>query len=240
VIFDKSPPLHNTIEKGENMFSEKIIRWSGLALALGGLIAALFWILHPEESLLLTDPAAYQTEHILDVAGLMLLTPGLIGLYARLVNRTGWLGLTGFLTTLLPLLVMMGISVVDLLIWPSIAQIQPDLILTPEGEFTQTSGPFAATISLIVPFAMIGALGFSLFGVAIWRSRMLPRGAGLLLAIAGPLYLVGPGFIPHGVLLLNLLVYGPFAAAAIWLGKGLLSGPEPQPQSIPVGAEPAL
>jgi uncharacterized membrane protein len=222
------------------MFSEKIVRWSGFALALGGVVAALFWILHPEESVLLTDPDGYQTEHILDVLALMLLIPGLMGLYARLVNRTGWLGFAGFLVTLLPLLIMMGISVVDVLIWPSIARVQPDLILTAEGEFIQSSGPFAATISLIVPFAMIGALGFILLGIAIWRSQVLPGWAGLFLAIGGPLYLIGPGFVPHGMLLVNLLVYAPFALATVWLGISLFNKSAPQQQSMSVRAERSL
>jgi hypothetical protein len=221
------------------MFSEKIIRWSGLALAIGGVLASLFWILHPEESVLLTDPAGYQTEHILDFVGLLLLIPGLIGLYARLVHRTGWLGFTGFLLTLAALLVLMGISVVDMLIWPAIAQIQPDLILTAEGEFNQSSGPFAATIALIVPFAMIGALGFILLGIAVWRSNTLPKWAGLLLAIGGPLYTIGPGFVPHGVLLLNLLVYVPFALATLWLGISILNRSELQQAPIPIRAEQA-
>ena len=222
------------------MFSEKIVRWSGFALALGGVVAALFWILHPEESALLTDPDGYQTEHILDVLALMLLIPGLMGLYARLVNRTGWLGFAGFLVTLLPLLIMMGISVVDVLIWPSIARVQPDLILTAEGEFIQSSGPFAATISLIIPFAMIGALGFILLGIAIWRSQVLPGWAGLFLAIGGPLYLIGPGFVPHGMLLVNLLVYAPFALATVWLGISLFNRSAPQQQSMSVRAERSL
>jgi hypothetical protein len=219
------------------MFSEKITRWSGLALAAGGFLAVLFWILHPEESVLLTDPAGYQSEHVLDFAGLLLLIPGFVGLYARLVNRTGWLGFAGFLLTLVPMLVLMGISVVDMLIWPSIAQVQPDLILTPEGEFHQTSGPFAATISLIIPFSIVGALGLILLGIAIWRSNLLPRWAGWLLAIAGPLYCLGPGFVPHGMLLLNLLVYGPFAVATFWLGSSLLNPAQSQ-QSMSVQAEP--
>jgi hypothetical protein len=138
------------------------------------------------------------------------------------------------------MLVLMGISVVDMLIWPAIAQVQPDLILTSEGEFNLSSGPFAATVSLIVPFSMIGSLGYILLGIAIWRSDTLPRWAGLLLAIGGALYLIGPGFVPHEVLPLNLLVYGPFAVAAVWLGKALLSGSEPQQKSIPVRAERAL
>ena len=219
------------------MFVEKIIRWSGLAFALGGLLAALFWILHPEESVLLTDPASYQREHLLDFIGLMLFIPGLIGLYARISNQTRWLGFIGFLLTLLPMLVLMGISVVDLLIWRSIARIQPDLILTTEGEFIQSSRPFAATISLIVPFSMIGAVGFILLGIAIWRSGLLPRWAGLLLAIAGPLYCIGPGFVPHEVLLLNLLVYGPFALTSLWLGMSVLNPSERQHKSMPVHAE---
>ncbi len=214
------------------MFSERIIRWSGIALALGGILMTLFWILHPEESVLLTDPVSYQQEHILDFVGLMLFIPGLMGLYARLANRTSWLGLTGFLLTLLPMLVLMGISVVDMLIWPSIAQLQPDLILTPEGEFNQSSGPFAATISLIVPFSMIGALGFILLGIAIWRSNVLPRWSGLLLAIAGPLYVMGPGFVPHHALVLNLLVYGPFALASFLLGFAMLNRSESEKTSI--------
>jgi hypothetical protein len=218
------------------MFSEKIIRWSGLALALGGILMALFWILHPEESVLLTDPAGYQREHILDFVGLMLFIPGLMGLYARLANRTGWLGFAGFLLTLLSLLVLMGISVVDMLLWPAIAQVQPDLILTSEGEFNQASGPFAATIALIVPFSMIGALGFILLGIAIWRSDVFPRWAGWLLAIAGPLYLIGPGFVPHGVLPVNLLVYAPIAIATVWFGVSLLNRSEPQQPPMPVHA----
>jgi len=216
------------------MFAEKVIRWSGLALAAGGILAALFWILHPEESVLLTDPASYQAEHLLDVIGLMLFIPGLIGLYARLVNRTGWLGLAGFALTLLPLLVFMGVSVVDLLIWPSIARVQPDLILTSEGEFIKSSGPFAATISIIVPFSIIGALGFLLLGIVIWRSDIFPRAAGLLLALAGPLYCIGPGFVPHEMLLTNLLVYGPFALVSLWLGWSILNPTGRQEQSMPV------
>lgn len=223
-----------------SMFSEKIIRWSGIALALGGILMALFCILHPEESVLLTDPAGYQREHILDFVGLMLFIPGLMGLYARLVNRTGWLGLAGFLITLLPMLVLMGISVVDMLLWPSIASVQPDMILNAEGEFNQTSGPFAATIALVVPFSMIGALGFILLGIAIWRSDVLPRWSGLLLAIAGPLYMIGPGFVPHHALLTNLLAYAPIAATSLWLGLSLWNRAELQQQSIPARAERAL
>ena len=52
------------IKEEWNMFAEKVIRWSGIALALGEVLAALFWILHP---------AGYQTEHILDLVDLMLL-----------------------------------------------------------------------------------------------------------------------------------------------------------------------
>jgi hypothetical protein len=222
------------------MFAEKIIRWSGLALALGGITGALFWILHPEESVLLTNPAGYQAEHLLDFIGLMLLLPGLTGLYARFSNHTGWLGFTGFLLAFVALLVFFGVSTVDAYVWPAIARIQPDLILTSEGEFNQSSLPFAATISLIVPFATIGAVGFILLGIAIWRNNLLPRWAGLLLAISGPLYCIGPGFAPHGLLLMNLLVYGPFALATSWLGISLLYRSEPPQKSMLFQTQQAL
>jgi hypothetical protein len=227
-------------EEESNLFSEKIIRWSGLALALGCILVSLFWILHPEESILLTDPAGYQMEHLLGFIGLMLLIPGLIGLYARLSNQAGWLGFKGFLLTLLSLLVIFGVSIVDTFIWPAIARIQPDLILTSEGEFNQSSGLFAVTTSLIVPFAMLGAFGFILLGIAIWRSGLLRRWAGLILAIGGPLYCIGPGFVPHGILLLNLLVHAPFALAALWLGRSILNQPAYQQESMAVYVERSL
>lgn len=222
------------------MFSEKTIRWSGFALGLGGFLAALFWILHPKESILLTDPTSYQREHLFEFIGLIILIPGFMGLYARLSNRTGWLGFLDFLLILVALLASFGVGTVDTFIWPSIARIQPDLILTPGGEFNQSSGPFAATIPLIVPFAMIGAVGFILLGIAIWRSNLLPRWAGLLLAIAGPLYCIGPGFVPHGMLLLNLLVYGPFAIAILWLGISILNPSERQQKSVSIPAKRTL
>ena len=37
-----------------------------------------------------------------------------------------------------------------------------------EGEFNQSSGSFGVAVSLIVPFAMIGYLGFILPGIAVW------------------------------------------------------------------------
>jgi hypothetical protein len=214
------------------MFSEKIMRWSGLALAIGGVLVSLFWILHPEESVLLTDPAGYRAEHLLDFIGLMFFIPGLLGLYASLSNRAGWLGFTAFLLSLLSLLVTFGVSVVDAFIWPSIAAIQPDLILTAEGEFNQSGGPFAVITSLIIPFAMIGALGFILLGIAIWRSTVFPRWAGILFAIGGVLYFIGPGFVPHGVLFLNLLVYLPLALAALWIGLSILNQSQSEQKSI--------
>ena len=57
--------------------------------------------------------------------------------------------------------------------------------------------------------------------------------------LAGPLYAIGPGFVPHGMLLLSLLVFGPLAMATIWLGTSLLRGAELEEKSILVRAERA-
>jgi hypothetical protein len=87
---------------------------------------------------------------------------------------------------------------------------------------------------------MIGALGFILLGIAIWRSALLPRWAGLLLAVAGPLYVIGPGFVPHHALFINLLAYGPFAAAGVWLGASLWNPLAIKRQSMPARAKQAV
>jgi hypothetical protein len=68
------------------MFDLAFRRLTGVCLALAGILIALFWILHPEESLLLTNPAGYQQEHFLGFAGTLLLPLGLVGLYGRLTQ----------------------------------------------------------------------------------------------------------------------------------------------------------
>lgn len=204
------------------MFVSRLLRWSGLSLLLGGLLSSLFWIFHPEEHLLLENPGAYQAEHLLGFVGYILFTLGIFGLYARLAENARWIGFAGFIVVTLCMFVLIGVNTIDTFIWPSIAQIQPELILSTDGEFNETSLPFAKSISLVIPASIIAIVGMIFLGVAIWRSSIFPRWAGVLLIVSSALFYIGPGFVPHEQLLINLLVFGPFIAATAWLGIGMV------------------
>lgn len=192
---------------------------TAVGLALAGILIALFWILHPET---LTDPATYQAIHYLGLAGALLLPLGLVGVFGRLaLQKPSLLGLLGFLLAFTSSLLAIGVSAADTLIWPAIAQTQPDLILLADGHFAESSPVFSATFPLIMVSLLLVLLGYTLLGVALWRGRVFSRPAIVLFVYAAVATAVGPGFIPHGNLLLNFVVYGPVAVGLGWLGLSL-------------------
>jgi hypothetical protein len=110
------------------------------------------------------------------------------------------------------------VNVVDTFVWPAVAQMQPSLILTAAGHFDQASTVFTSTSPLIITAVLCVIIGYTLFSVALWQAQVVPRAASVLLAVAAIFSAVGPGFIGHGQLMLNVLVYAPIAVALIWLG----------------------
>jgi hypothetical protein len=200
-------------------------RVTAVALALAGILIALFWILHPEESLLLTNPAGYQQEHFLGFIGTLLLPLGLVGLYGRFTQtKSIRLGLAGFMLAFISALLSLTVNAVDTFVWPAIAQMQPNLILTAEGHFDETSSVFSATFPLIMTAVFLVLVGYTLLSIALWQAKIVPRPAAVLLAIAAILSTVGSGFILHTNILLNVLIYTPIAAAFVWLGVVIWSG----------------
>src|SRR5438270_14096905 len=80
--------------------SESTLRWSGLANVVGGVLLALFFVLHPgggdppTAQAVLTSP--YALEHTLGVAAMALLLLGLPALIAHLAARYGRSARVGF------------------------------------------------------------------------------------------------------------------------------------------------
>ena len=74
-----------------------LIRWSGLAAVLAGASYALVGILHPANVApsVLTSP--WEISHILAMGLSLFGLFGLTGLYARQAEKSGWLGLSGYL-----------------------------------------------------------------------------------------------------------------------------------------------
>jgi hypothetical protein len=139
----------------------------------------------------------------------------LVGLYARQVEKTGWLGLVGFL------LALMGTAFAGTIFF--ISSTIPPLVATgPPAIFAQVMTPPA----FAVPVLVVGfILGYILFGVATMRAGIFPRWSGLLLIIGVSLFMISemPLFdrtLSHLIVTIGDVLFGSGLA---WMGYALWS-----------------
>ena len=199
------------------MSSVSLIRWSGMANMVAGLLTALFALLHPAT---LTTSAVLQTpwvaEHTLGVAAMSLTLLGLVGIQARHAQQAGRLGWIGFALALIGTAYLVGDLRFDAYLFPIIAQEAPELAAIPGPLFTEGT-------AVIIPLTEIFffGLGFVLLGLAIMRMSHWPRWSGLLLVVGAPLFIVGPP-ISWAVFSLGAVLLG---GGLSWLGYVLWSKP---------------
>ena len=180
------------------MSTTNLVRWSGPACLLAGVLQVIGALRHPvSENLgvpinisnwvpvhLVLWAAHYErygfkenhphwvsVHVILWVSGLLMLL-GLVGLYIRQAEKTGWLGLISFALAFIGIAIGEVLSIASIII-PLFAPI--DRAITPQTVF----GSSTTTPAFLLPFA----LGLILFGAAIMSAGGLPRGAGGLLII---------------------------------------------------------
>jgi hypothetical protein len=77
--------------------TSNLIRWTGLAAVMGGILFVVMQPIHPPETLAAVTTGAWATVHYLGVAMCLLNLLGIAGIYARQVEASGWLGLAGLL-----------------------------------------------------------------------------------------------------------------------------------------------
>jgi hypothetical protein len=210
------------------MSAATLIRWSGVALLAAGILHFLSEILHPgggdppTAAAVLGSP--YAALHTLAIVSIVLVLLGLVGLYARLAAVAGWPGLVGFLASFAGYALLMGVVFYDAYVTPALARNAPALL--------DRTSPLLAGPTFLIPTILAGMLilvGLLVFGVAIMRAGVLPRWAGLVLAIGG--LLLGPGTaLPHPVFLLGALLVD---AALAWLGFALWADRPGVPAAAP-------
>ena len=177
------------------MVSRRLIRWSGLAAMLGGLLfmvlGRLAGMAEATKVLGLTE-GAYSR---INTASLLLLTAGLAGLYARQAGRSGRLGVAGFVLAFMGLALMVLGNVIEW--WIS------DLIFAdvPLGEFKP--GAHAGWGSILIGLCVL-AVGLVLIGIATIQAKVLPRWSRVLPLVTG--LLIAAGFLvgSFGVIILSL------------------------------------
>lgn len=187
----------------------KLMRLSGILFLLAGLLVAISWIFHP----LMPDDQAMQSTRWLIVHGLggigvLLSVPALAGLYIRLSDDSGVLGLVGFILAALGTALVAGaILFVEVATMPFIAAL-------PNAEELFNAAPPTFIAVFAVTFITF-TLGFILLGFVTLRSTLLPHWAGLLLLIGAPLFFFP---VPPAPVIVNTIGAVLFGMGYVWLG----------------------
>lgn len=199
--------------------STALAKAAGVAAAAAGLIFIGVNIGHPHMDATSITTTEVVVRNSLKVLMAALALGGITGMYLYQVRRHGALGLVGYMLFAAGYLMLMIPPYVAGFVLPQIAHANPafvnDVIAAAAGRpYTGDIGSLA-TVLQVQGFAYLG--GGLLFGVALFRARVLSRWAALLLAASGPLS-AGLSVMPDA--LYRLLAY-PNGVAMVALGYSL-------------------
>ena len=203
------------------MTGATLLRWSGLAALVGGIIFAGIQPIHPPDFLPSVTTTLWAIIISLKLAMCFLFLFGIVGLYARQVDEAGWLGLAGFSLFSLSWALQSGFVFAELFILPPLATTTPQFIDSYLG--VVNGSPGVMNIGALVPvYTAVGILyllGGLLFGIATVRAAVLPRWPAILLAVTA---LLTPAavLLPHAI---QRLAAVPMGIALGWLGYALWS-----------------
>lgn len=192
-----------------------MIRWSGGASIIGGVLFALFAVLHPPRDVHAVSELVWVGIHQIGVLAVIFLLLGLVGLYLVQAKPTGTLIFFGFIAAFAGTVLFMGGLFLDAYFFPDLATDAPQVV---EGVLTgNLSGPPLIGLGLAAGGM---AAGYLLFGFATWHADILPRWAALLLTVGMPVFAPGP-LLPKIVQTIAAVIVG---TAFIGLGLPLWRG----------------
>ena len=216
-----------TRESKMQITASKLIRWSGVAAILAGLIFAAYQPIQPPEVVSSVNTSAWAIITPLKYAMCLLFLLSWTGLYARQVKETGWLGLAGYLLLSLSWALQSAFVFATAFILPLLATTAPRFV---DNLLRSANGPVSGVNLGTLPalFTLVGIsyiLGGILFGIATLRAGILSRWAAGLLVVASALplaFVLKPvaALIPPNI---QHLAAMPLGIAVAWLGYALLS-----------------
>jgi hypothetical protein len=212
----------NNKESNMKITASKLIPWAGLAAMVAGICYVVVGLFHPPNILSSVTTTQWAIVHVLASAMCFFGILGMAGLYARQAEKSGWLGLAGFILFSLWFAFILGFSFVETFILPPLATEAPKFVDSFLGMLNSTAsevnlGGLPTIWLLTAPLYILGGL---LFGIATFRAGILPRWAAALLAVATTLGPVVAALLP---LEYQPKVAVPMGLALAWLGYALWS-----------------
>lgn len=212
----------NNQERRMKMTTLNPIRWAGLSAMVAGIIYMIaVGIFHQPNIISSVTTAQWAVVHALATVMCFLFLLGISGLYARQVEKAGWLGLVGFFLYSLSWMLSAAFTFAEVFILPLLATEAPMLAEGFIGIFTSSAGEtnFGALANLWTLTGSLYIVGGLLFGIATFRAGILPRWAAVLLvfgSVLGPVAaLLPPEHEPKVAI--------PVGIALAWLGYALWS-----------------
>lgn len=194
------------------MSSATLYRLSGIALLLGGVLAAMGTVLQALNDQPLS--VGWIPAVLLVLVGGMIGVFGLPALYVKQANTIKVWGLAGFLLLMLSGQILgIGDPIIDLVILPTLATKAPALLY---------GSPIPALVIFLLTGVFLFTIGAILLGILTLRARIFPRWPGVLLIASAVIAFLG-GFLKipftESVAVVILQI------ALIWFGTALISQP---------------
>jgi hypothetical protein len=215
--------------------AKNLFQATGVCAATAGAIFVGVQIGHPHadiHSLVTTNMAIRETaKTVMAVLALV----GIAGMFVRNHRRLGVLGLVGYVLLSIGYLAMFAIEATVGFVLPAVARTSPAYVngFIDEAMGRTSDGGIGRMHHVLLAMGMGYAIGGLLFGIALFRARILSRWASVLLAYgtvsvlalaALPESFSRPFAVPTGIALIGLGV-------SLWRDQRTDSTPDAQPAS---------
>jgi hypothetical protein len=192
---------------------------AGVSAGVAGLIFIAVQVNHPAMTVDSVATTEWVVRNSAKVAMAALALVGITGIYLRQFRQVGVVGLVGYLLLGAGYLLMFATEVISAYVLPGLVHIAPgyvnDLVVAAAGG--SPSGDIGAMKTVLAVTGIGYMLGGLVFGVAMFRARILARTASALLAV-GTIATVSLAFLPESF---NRPMAVPVGVALVGLGVSL-------------------
>jgi hypothetical protein len=219
--------------------STGLTKAAGVSAAVAGLLFVAVQINHPAMTVDSVATTEWVVRNSAKVVMAALALVGITGMYLRQFRQVGVVGLVGYLLLGAGYLLMFATEVISAYVLPTLVNVAPayvnDILVGAAGG--TPAGDIGAMKTVLAATGVGYMLGGLVFGVAMFRARILARTASALLAV-GTVATASLAFLPESF---NRPMAVPVGLALLGLGVSLFRNARSQDtEPLPTVARTAL